>query len=236
MLVDLFLVSALTLLLVVVGALFFYTRRLKQLTEEYAEAKTLVGDIVISFNSQVQKQEEKIATAVQKMIMATSRSGKVETKLENQENRMGQMATEVDRLTQLEKEMQTQLSTTTQKIMEATRTQEDVLGRITDLEERTKKPVAPETSIEAAIPIRQEKALAAITPTELSVLEILASEGQKTAPEIKVRVNLTRGHTARLMKKLYEEGYLERTTGRIPFEYRVKEEMRRILKKPEANA
>jgi len=170
------------------------------------------------------------------MMVTTSKSGRIESKLEDQENQVARMAAEVDVLTQLEKETQTQLATTTQKFTEAIRSQDKLLGRITDLEERTKKPIAPETSIEAVIPIRQEKALAAITPTELSVLEILANEGQKTAPEIRVRVNLTREHTARLMKKLYEEGYLERTTGRIPFAYSVKEEMRKILKKPQANA
>jgi predicted transcriptional regulator len=235
-LVDLVLGSVLALLCIAVGALFFYNRRLRKLTEEYANAKTLVSDIVISFNNQVRKQEEKVAAAVQKTVATASRSGKIEGKLEDQENQVARMTTEVSALTQLEKEMQEQLTATAQKVTEATRKQDDILEKITDLEERTKKPVASEASIEAVIPIRQEKALAAITPTELSVLEILASEGQKTAPEIKVRVNLTREHTARLMKKLYEEGYLERTTGKIPFAYSVKEEMRKILNKPEANA
>ena len=234
--VDLVLVSVLALLCIAIGALFFYNRRIRKLTEEYTNAKTLVSDIVISFNNQVRKQEEKVAAAVQKTMATASRSGKIEGKLEDQENQVARMATEVNALTQLEKEMQEQLTATAQKVTEATRKQDDILGRIIDLEEGTKKPVASETSIEAVIPIKQEKALAAITPTELSVLEILASEGQKTAPEIKVRVNLTREHTARLMKKLYEEGYLERTTGKIPFAYRVKEEMRKILNKPQANA
>jgi septal ring factor EnvC (AmiA/AmiB activator) len=234
--VDLFLVSVLTLLLSAVGALLFYNRRLRELREEYISAKALVGDIVISFNNQVQKQEEKVAAAVQKITVTASKGGRIESKLEDQENQVAKMTAELSKLMQLEKEIQTQLTATTQKVTEATRDQDNLLGRIIDLEGRAKKPVAAETSIDAVIPIKQEKALAAITPTELSVLETLASEGQKTAPEIKVRVNLTREHTARLMKKLYEEGYLERTTGKIPFAYRVKEEMRRILKKPEANA
>jgi hypothetical protein len=35
------------------------------------------------------------------------------------------------------------------------------------------------------------------------------------------------------MKKLYEEGYLERDTGKIPFKYSVKKEMEKLLKKTE---
>ena len=234
--VDLFLISALALLFIAVGTLFFYHRRLRKLAEEYTDAKTILGDIVVSFNNQIQRQEERVAATVQRIATSVSRSGKIESKLEDQEKQVAQIATEVNALTQLEKEVHAQLTAATQKVTETSKSQNDLLGRITDLEERTKTAAMPETSIEAVIPIRQEKALAAITPTELSVLEILASEGEKTAPEIKARVNLTREHTARLMKKLYEEGYLERTTEKIPFEYRVKEEMRKILKKPEPNA
>jgi len=234
--VDLFLISVFALLLIAVSSLLFYHRRLHKLAEEYINAKALIGDIVISFNNQIQRQEEKVAIAIQRITASISKGGNIEKKLENQEKQVAQITSEVNALTQLEKEVQTQLTAATQKVTEAAKSQNDLLGRITDLEERTKAQATPETSIEAVIPIRQEKALAAITPTELSVLEILASEGQKTAPEIRARVNLTREHTARLMKKLYEEGYLERTTGKIPFAYSLKEEMRRILKKSEANA
>jgi DNA-binding MarR family transcriptional regulator len=76
--------------------------------------------------------------------------------------------------------------------------------------------------------------MAALTETEITVLEMLATEGSKTAPEIKDRVRLSREHTARLMKKLYEEGYLERETGKIPFRYSVKKEMEKFLKKAES--
>jgi len=94
--------------------------------------------------------------------------------------------------------------------------------------------MAPEASFEPVIPIKREKALARLTPTEIAVLEMLASEGAKTAPEIKERVKLSREHTARLMKKLYEEGYLERDTSKIPFKYSVKKEMEKFLKKTES--
>jgi len=36
------------------------------------------------------------------------------------------------------------------------------------------------------------------------------------------------------MKKLYEKGYLERETGKMPYAYSIKEEMRKILRKTEA--
>ncbi|MCW4043605.1 MAG: hypothetical protein NWE90_07780, partial [Candidatus Bathyarchaeota archaeon] len=63
--------------------------------------------------------------------------------------------------------------------------------------------------------------------------EILALEGPKIAPQIKEKIELSREHTARLMKKLYEEGYLERDTNKIPFKYYIKKEMEKLLKKSE---
>jgi DNA-binding MarR family transcriptional regulator len=103
-------------------------------------------------------------------------------------------------------------------------------------EQIEKLSVLPEVKAEPVIPIRRDKAMAALTDTEISVLEMLAEEGAKTAPEIKARVQLSREHTARLMKKLYEEGYLERETGKIPFMYNVKKEMEKFLNKPESTA
>jgi predicted HTH transcriptional regulator len=112
--------------------------------------------------------------------------------------------------------------------------QENLKAKVADLQEQVQKlSLAPELKVEPVIPIKRDKAMAALTNTEVAVLEMLAAEGAKTAPEIKERVQLSREHTARLMKKLYEEGYLERETGKIPFKYKVKKEMERLLGKPE---
>jgi len=71
------------------------------------------------------------------------------------------------------------------------------------------------------------------TPTELQVLAMLANEGPKSAPEIGRVVGRSREHTARLMKKLYEEGYIRRDQTRIPFRYSVVERVKQSLVKQE---
>jgi predicted transcriptional regulator len=228
--VDWFLVGTATLLLTSLGAFMVYYRRIRKLTQEYVGAKILVSDIIASFNKQFRNQEEKLAVITQKVLSLASKSSKVESHTVAQEEHIKQIsakAMELSGLTQLP----AQLTGVTQKITEVVKSQDDLRERIASLEG---KLTASDLSMNTAIPIKQDKALAFLTSTELSVLEILANEGEKTAPEIKTRVNLTREHTARLMKKLYEKGYLERTTGRIPFAYRIKEEMRKILRKPEA--
>ena len=72
------------------------------------------------------------------------------------------------------------------------------------------------------------------TPTELQVLTLLANRGPKSAPEIGKFVGRSREHTARLMKKLFDEGYVRRDQTRIPFRYSTVERVRQSLTKSEA--
>jgi predicted transcriptional regulator len=59
------------------------------------------------------------------------------------------------------------------------------------------------------------------TPTEIHALKILATEGAKTSKELHGRVGRSREHFARLMKKLYERGYVDRDTSKTPFVYAI---------------
>lgn len=126
------------------------------------------------------------------------------------------------------------------KLKDIEATQETLRIKIASFEEQIQKfsvtPPLRETKTDVVlppIPIKRDKALAALTETEIAVLEMLSKEGAKTAPEIKERVHLSREHTARLMKKLYEEGYLEREAGKIPFRYSIKKEMEALLQRVE---
>ncbi len=64
------------------------------------------------------------------------------------------------------------------------------------------------------------------TPTELQVLALLSEQGPKSAPEIGHLVGRSREHSARLMKKLFEEGYVKRDQSRIPFRYSLVDRVR----------
>jgi DNA-binding Lrp family transcriptional regulator len=71
------------------------------------------------------------------------------------------------------------------------------------------------------------------TPTELQILTLLANEGPKSAPEIGRFVGRSREHTARLMKKLFDEGYVRRDQTRIPFRYSTVERVKQSFTRPE---
>jgi DNA-binding CsgD family transcriptional regulator len=227
------------LLSVTVAASVEYYRQVCKAQKEYEKAKDSIEDIVLSFNRELKREANKID------VIALNIEGNLGA---NAETTLKKVDTLERRITPLENQVASMLQTGLQndtnilsglsglgsKIKEIEASQETIRRKIAGFEEQIQKfNVAPETGIEPVIPIKRDKAMGALTDTEIAVLEMLSSEGQKTAPEIKDRIHLSREHTARLMKKLYEEGYLERETDKIPFSYSIKKEMEKLLKKPE---
>ena len=70
-----------------------------------------------------------------------------------------------------------------------------------------------------------------LTPTERQTLEMLA-DGPLPAPELGRRLNKSREHMARLMKRLYLEGYVDREADRPPFRYKLNDKLRSSLGDP----
>ena len=223
------------LLAATVTAAVEYYRMLRGTQREYEKAKEVVEDIVLSFNRQLKRESEKVELVAYRVEAVSSRSGKSFKRVEDVEKRLLALEPKIGAELKGGEKMLTQLEEIDKKVRDVIASQKATDARISDLEEQAQQPSRiPEAKVEAVIPIRREKALAPLTETELSVLEMLATEGPKTAPEIKDRIKLSREHTARLMKKLYEEGYLERDTRKIPFKYRIKKEMEKLLKKTES--
>ena len=228
--IDIALAFTLILFSLTIAAAVAYYKRIRRATNEYEEAKSVVDDVIVSFDKQLQRQEEHSQIVDHAVKSLAIRSENV-----------------AERLGEFESRFNTRLSSLDVKVTgsaEIESLKNELTGlsnRVEDLakaQEASRLPaINPlEMQIETAIPIRRERALAPLTDTELRVLEFIASGEEKTAPEVKEMIKLTREHTARLMKKLYEAGYLERRPEKIPYAYRVKEEMLKILKKPDINA
>jgi len=217
-------------LLLTIATTLMYYRRIRQASRAYEEAKSIVGDVIISFDKQLNRQEEQVATTMHKIEGQTANSDKLSRKLDEQQHQitsgLSDLNSKITKLSNIDS-IETTLNDLQEKI--------DGLARAQD-EWKKRAASVTEAQIEAAIPLRRDQAIAPLTDTELRVLEFIASSstGERTAPEVKEMVKLTREHTARLMKKLYEGGYLERRADRTPYTYRVKEEMLRLLKKSEA--
>jgi predicted transcriptional regulator len=75
-----------------------------------------------------------------------------------------------------------------------------------------------------------EDTLAKLSPTEKGVLELLVG-GPKAAPEIGQLIMKSREHTGRLMKSLFEQGFVEREANRQPYEYRLNDKVREVMQR-----
>lgn len=229
---DGFLIITVLLSLLTLGAAILYYRRIRRVREEYEAAKGVVGDIVISFNKQLKVQEERLTGVARKTYVLSSKSDDVKRKIKSGEQQLAELATKVEAASKREQAVLLKLDESEKKREELRAVQKEILQKIEVLDKVERELSAmPEAKIEAVIPIKRERALAPLTETELTVLEMLAAEGEKTAPEINEKLQLSREHMSRLMKKLYLNGYLERNPQKIPYTYRIKEEMLRILKK-----
>ena len=222
------------LLTITIGAAIQYYRLIRRTQLEYDKARELVEDVVLSFNRELRRETSKLSSAAYRIEDNSAKTEAATKRIDTVEKKLVSMDTRLETAFVEDSRAVVALAENNNKMREMEGAQENMKVQIVDLQEQVQKlSVMPELKPEPVIPIKRDKAMAALTDTEIIVLEMLASEGAKTAPEIKERVQLSREHTARLMKKLYEEGYLERETGKIPFRYNVKKEMEKFLNKPE---
>ena len=223
------------LLAATVGAAIKYYKQLRRVQREYEKAEQVVEDIVLSFNRQLKQEANKLELVAYKVEAVSSKSDKALRKAEEVDKKLLPLESKIGVTLEDKEKLLMRLDEVDKKVRDTVVSQEALTAKISTMEEQAQQFLMfPEAKIEAVIPIKREKVLAPLTETELSVLEMLSLEGPKTAPEIKEKIKLSREHTARLMKKLYESGYLERETSKIPFKYSVKKEMEKLLRKTES--
>lgn len=219
---------ALSFIILVVFILFY--RVISEANEEYEKAKSVVGDITISFGRKMQKHDNRISLAAETVNRLSSEEGNIVRKMDQHERRLAEIASKAEKTLQSRSKMMTEVKAIEEKIRQAVSVQETIEQKIDKLEETHLETVRTGRKIVTPISIKRERALASLTEYQLKILEILASEGEKTAPEMKDKIRITREHTARLMRRLYDEGYVERDMRKMPYVYRIKEEAREILK------
>ena len=228
---DLTLLFGILLLFATAIASALYYKEIRKVQKEYEEAKDVIGDVIISFKADIEGERQKLSAVSSETEMVLSENNRIQKKIEDHGSQLSKLATKIEESSGLESKLSAQLEGIRKNIGDLTNSQKHINQRVTKIEQsKPQVSAVEETKIKTVIPIRRERALGSLTQTELDVLEVLAREGRKTAPEIKERIKLTREHTARLMKTLYEKGYLERNTAKLPYSYSIKDAMQKILK------
>jgi DNA-binding transcriptional ArsR family regulator len=215
--VFLFLLTACTTLL--------YYLKVRQASKEYVKAKGALDDIVFSFNRELRAEGDTIREITQKndtkMVEALDAVDHVNPKVTDLEDRLRKMEESLAIIFNEQLELKKRIDDSLRQRAEPLK--ETIVSSVATGGHESDNLAVP------SISLRKEGALASLTDTEVQILQLLANQGERTAVQIRSEIKLTREHTARLMKKLYISGYVERRTDRTPYTYRLKKEMEALL-------
>jgi len=205
-----------SLLAVTVAASFIYYRRIKQAQGEYEGAKDLVKGITLGFTKQL------------------SRLTRVVKRIEEEAKETQQFTTEALKASTEALDAAREGQKETKKLaVRLDETEKSIESVKTDIQRLAKsyRPPTTQTDIGAPIPLEQDAVLEQLTPTEVEVLAIIEELGEGSVPSIRERIKKTREHTARLLKKLFEKGFIDRNTSSMPYRYHIRKEIREIIQK-----
>ncbi len=209
-----FLFATLSFLAITMVASFIYYKRIKQAQAEYEESKEILKSITQVFVGQVEK--------ISKSIVGMQRDA---SDAQHMAGEAHDTSSEAIRAAEKSREE-------TKKLAERI---DDVDKSISSMREEIKKllerpAIAPvQARVEAPIPVEGDAVLENLTETELEVLALIEEMGEGTVPEIRERIGKTREHTARLLKKLYERGFIDRNTSGMPYRYSVRKEIKELI-------
>ena len=210
---ELFFATA-CLFAVTVAASFIYYQRIKRAQEEYESSRDVVRSITLGFTQQLVK--------LGRSIMNLERDASDARSIASEAMKVSQEA--MDTANENDGERQRLAD----RIAE---TEMTLTGMKEEMQKLSRRPaVAPaRVEVDAAIPLEQEDVLDQLTPTELEVLALIEEMGEGSVPQIRERIDKTREHTARLLKKLFERGFIDRNTSGMPYRYHIRKEIKELI-------
>jgi multidrug efflux pump subunit AcrB len=202
------------LFLVTIVASYIFYQRIKMAQSEYDESKDTVRNITFGFTRQVKRMESELGKIERETLQAKYMASEALSAKQGNSD-----AT----LAGLEKVKE--LSDRVNGIEESIETMKKDLSKIAS----QPRVVIPANPVDAPIPVQGDDILQGLTETELDVLKRIVDFGEGTVPEIKEHIDKTREHTARLLKKLYDKGFIDRNTSSMPYRYSIRKEIRDLI-------
>jgi len=198
---------------------FSFYSKLRSATHEYEISKDLVKAVTMTAKISIDKQKKQIEEIEYELENVQSQIEQNRGSLEYNQDKMDIILENIISILKMNKKMSESIMTLNEKI------NSEIISR-----QNVKKPIqvirkknAENRSQYSADVKTQEFNL---TLTEQSIVQVLLNEGPKTAPQIQSNIGKTREHTSRLLKKLWQEGYIDRETHSIPYRYRPSNELK----------
>jgi len=218
------LIPSLIFIIIIIILTYKYYIKILDAQKEYAVAKQLVRNIVLTFRKRVNEQNTKVDNIlydIEELQSSIEKRRKQETYFQDNINDIIKSMTSVFTINKKLVDNFIVMNTKIDKL----KTTDKILYDALELFKKEQKELLQKPILK--LPSDQRKSFVKLTRTEIQIIQILLSEGAKTAPKIMDEINKTREHTSRLMKKLWQEGYIERDTNSIPFIYRPTKELKK---------
>lgn len=209
-----FLFSTISLLTVTVAASIIYYRRIKQAQGEYEGAQDLVRSITLGFTKHLSRFTKTVDRIEEDTIKAQQSA---KAAFESSKEALDVAKESLDKTRSLAETLEY-----TGNAIDSLKTE---IQRIS----KSRGTLTPPKDVDAPIPLQQDAILEQLTPTEFEVLSIVEELEEGSVPEIRERIKKTREHTARLLKKLYERGFVDRNTSSMPYRYNIRKEIKELI-------
>lgn len=205
--------TTLSLFVVMIVGSYIIYRRVQMAQLEYEDSKDAVRNISTGFTKEVKKMESELDRIEREALQAKYMASQAMNTGQGTGDATLKGLEKVKELSDRVDVMETSI--------------ESMRG---DLQKIASQPrVIQQVPVSAPIPVEEGNILQQITDTELEVLKMIVDLGEGTVPEIKDTIGKTREHTARLLKKLYEKGYIDRNTSGMPYRYSIRKEIRDLI-------
>jgi DNA-binding MarR family transcriptional regulator len=211
--------ATLTLFAVTLVASYIYYAKISQAQEEYENARDIIKGITSGFTRQISRLTASISNFENDALDA---------------HRVAAQAIEASKVAvETSKSGVDERKALAEQLKITEKTLADMKKEILELSIRP-APLATKVTMDAPIPLQQRDVLDQLTPTELIVLKMIDEMGEVSVPEIRERILKTREHTARLLKKLFDRGFIDRNTSGMPYRYNLRKEIVELIKNHQA--
>lgn len=195
---------------------FRAVRAFRQSKQAVAESASLLSVIVTALTSRVEASQSLVSDLGAKLETFDQRTSHLESEQSNVRNNYLQLLRHLQELLSNDKRLVLEL--------------EQMKTKLTTIQQpRMVMRNLPSRNQATSLPVPAENVLATLTPTERQTLDILRREGGKSAPELGRRTKKSREHMARLMKKLYLDGFVDKESNHPPFRYKLNDKIGSIL-------
>lgn len=202
------------LFLITLAASIIFYQRIKMAQSEYEESKQSVRNITFGFTRQAKRIESDIVRLEKETLEAKLLAAKA---IQTGQKKDGKTPADLKVVEELSGRVET-----IEKSIEGIRKEVQEIAR----QPRT---IVQPVPVDAPIPVQGENIFNQLTETEIEVLRMIVDIGEGSVPEIREQIGKTREHTARLLKKLYDKGFIDRNTSRMPYRYVIRKEIKDLI-------